>query len=254
TEPVQVPVTEEAPAAAVSLAPTEPVQVPVTEEAPAAAVSLAPTEPVQVPVTEEAPAAAVSPAPMEPAAQVPTEGMETSPPPVAAASEPARTVEEPAASVEYPNQGQVVASMDASTYSYVQVENNGRQFWLAGNHATVQVGETIHWNRFSVMKNFFSRTLNRTFDEILFVDAILPGAAPPPPVAFQAKVVERLPTSSYVYLQVEGGAWLAAPMNTVQVGQTITWTGGAVMRDFDSKELQRTFPEVLFVGSVTVIP
>jgi hypothetical protein len=38
----------------------------------------------------------------------------------------------------------------------------------------VQVGDTVTWQGGSVMNNFSSSSLNRTFDQIIFVAAVSP--------------------------------------------------------------------------------
>jgi hypothetical protein len=66
-------------------------------------------------------------------------------------------------------------------------------------------------------------------------------------------VREVLHTQAYSYVLVEGQAgsiWLAGPKTDLALGSRIRYSQGVSMTNFFSKELQRSFPEVLFVGSI----
>ena len=66
-------------------------------------------------------------------------------------------------------------------------------------------------------------------------------------------VKEVLQTSSYTYLYVEEKdslQWLAIPKMEAQVGETYYFQGGMEMRDFISKEMDRTFTSILFLNGV----
>jgi hypothetical protein len=66
----------------------------------------------------------------------------------------------------------VVETMDASNYTYINVDENGRTYWIAVPQMEVKVGETFYFSKSMEMKNFKSETLNRTFESILFVEDI----------------------------------------------------------------------------------
>lgn len=68
-----------------------------------------------------------------------------------------------------PTSGKVVKAMHASGYTYMQVENSGKQFWVAAKMLNVRRNDHVTWTQPSLQKNFNSPTLRRTFDEILFV-------------------------------------------------------------------------------------
>ena len=60
--------------------------------------------------------------------------------------------------------------------------------------------------------------------------------------------------SAYTYLNVlEEGTkkWLAVPTIEAKLGETYYYKGGMVMRDFESKELNRKFDEVVFLSGIT---
>ena len=70
-------------------------------------------------------------------------------------------------------QGGTVSQVIASGgYVYVEAEAGGRKLWLAAPVADVAVGDVVRWEGGSVMREFHSRSLDRSFDEILFVTAV----------------------------------------------------------------------------------
>ncbi|RLA10225.1 MAG: hypothetical protein DRQ59_12340 [Gammaproteobacteria bacterium] len=68
--------------------------------------------------------------------------------------------------------GTVINSMTSAGYSYIQVEENGAQVWLAAPETPIEPGQSIRWDGGAPMRNFTSQSLNRSFDEIFFVSAI----------------------------------------------------------------------------------
>ncbi|RLD28632.1 MAG: hypothetical protein DRI75_06000 [Bacteroidetes bacterium] len=60
---------------------------------------------------------------------------------------------------------------------------------------------------------------------------------------------EVLDGGNYTYLNVDESGnkyWLAIPYTSVKVGETHYYDGGIVMKDFESKELKRTFDFITF--------
>lgn len=74
-------------------------------------------------------------------------------------------------------------------------------------------------------------------------------------------VKEVIHTSEYTYLrlQEEGNPeikendtlWVAVPLTEANIGETLYYKGGYPMTNFQSKELKRTFKEVLFLDSLS---
>jgi len=76
-------------------------------------------------------------------------------------------------------QGTVKETMNAAGYTYALVEADGNTIWLAAPETTVAVGQAVAWSGGMAMKDFHSGTLDRTFEQIYFVEAITvvpPGA------------------------------------------------------------------------------
>lgn len=72
-----------------------------------------------------------------------------------------------------PISGKVVESMDSGGYTYVNVENAGKKTWVAVSQTKVKVGQTISFQPGAVMNNFQSKTLNRTFETIVFSGGVI---------------------------------------------------------------------------------
>ena len=67
-------------------------------------------------------------------------------------------------------------------------------------------------------------------------------------------VVEVLQATSYTYLRIKEGSeafWIAIPRQELEVGQTVSFASGLEMKNFPSKDLDRTFETVSFVSSVS---
>lgn len=64
--------------------------------------------------------------------------------------------------------GKVVESMNAGGYTYVCLEKAGKKTWVAVPEAKVTVGKEMSFQPGQTMTNFTSKTLNRTFDAIIF--------------------------------------------------------------------------------------
>ena len=159
------------------------------------------------------------------------------------------------------NRGQVLSSIEVPGYTYIEVRNNGRNVWLAGNSVDVAKGDVVTWGQSAVMHNFKSTALDRVFEEIIFVSGIYQGDSVAPQVASATSsqlnsgtVLSAENASGYSYVEIETDAgdivWLAAPMTTIEVGQNVVWQGASKMVDFTSPSLGRTFPEILFVNSL----
>jgi hypothetical protein len=69
--------------------------------------------------------------------------------------------------------GKVVETMNSGGYTYVALENSGKKSWVALPDSKVKVGQQITCQPGMEMKNFTSKTLNRTFDSIIFSGGII---------------------------------------------------------------------------------
>lgn len=68
--------------------------------------------------------------------------------------------------------GKVVETMDAGGYTYVRIEKDGKKTWVAIPLTKVIVGQELSFTPGAEMANFTSKSLNKTFDSIIFSGGI----------------------------------------------------------------------------------
>lgn len=80
--------------------------------------------------------------------------------------------------------GTVLSTLNASGYTYVQVDTGSEQIWMAGPSTTLVSGGKINVNTSVPMRNFHSKSLKRDFPVLYFVDGFsgsaVQGAASAP--------------------------------------------------------------------------
>lgn len=70
------------------------------------------------------------------------------------------------------NKGKVLEVIDTSMYTYLQVSSDSSPVWLAVAKTDIAKGANIAYADGAVMSNFHSKSLNRTFDKIIFLDKV----------------------------------------------------------------------------------
>jgi len=63
----------------------------------------------------------------------------------------------------------VLEFIDAGTYTYVKLDNEGKVFWAAITARPVEIGKTYVYVEGMVMKDFESEQLGRVFDSVMFI-------------------------------------------------------------------------------------
>ena len=66
----------------------------------------------------------------------------------------------------------VIESLNSGGYTYIKVQEGSEQYWIAMTQRDVKKGESIKYNEQGWMQQFHSKTLNRTFDKILFASDV----------------------------------------------------------------------------------
>ena len=74
--------------------------------------------------------------------------------------------------------GKVLETLDTSGYTYMHLDEGNKQTWVAVPEAKVAVGDKVSVIFSMEMKNFESKTLGRTFDEVIFASGFAPGSQP----------------------------------------------------------------------------
>lgn len=95
-----------------------------------------------------------------------------------------------------PLSGTVIETMDSGGYTYCLIEKNGAKTWVAVPKTSIKVGQEVSFKPGPVMTNFASKTLNKTFDRIVFSEGLdgaasfhNHGAAPQPAAAAPAEAI-----------------------------------------------------------------
>ncbi|WP_428738647.1 hypothetical protein [Sulfurimonas sp.] len=86
----------------------------------------------------------------------------------------------------------VLESMNAGGYTYMKVDDGNNNYWIAMTQRDVKTGDTISFTEQGWMKNFHSKTLDRTFENILFA-----GDISAPHAQQQVKYEPDILTSKY---------------------------------------------------------
>jgi hypothetical protein len=71
--------------------------------------------------------------------------------------------------------GTVVETLNAAGYTYLLVAVGSQQTWVAIPETTVKTGTEVSYYAGMTMNNFTSKTLNKTFDSIIFSAGLAPG-------------------------------------------------------------------------------
>lgn len=94
------------------------------------------------------------------------------------AAEPAsKKTNQAAANSQYPNSGKVLSTIETDMYTYIEVSGKSDKdkddsIWLAVSSTKVAKGDSVRYGSGSVMTNFHSKSLNRTFPAITFIDKV----------------------------------------------------------------------------------
>ena len=69
--------------------------------------------------------------------------------------------------------GKVLSTINVPSYTYLQVSQGKETLWLAASTVKAKKGDVVHFDNGMVMNNFHSKTLNRTFPHIVFVNSLV---------------------------------------------------------------------------------
>lgn len=163
--------------------------------------------------------------------------------------------------------GKVVETMNSGGYTYILLKSGGKDIWVAAPLIEKQIvaGKTMKFRPGMTMTNFESKTLNRTFDSIIFSEGIETGSGQKPvtapsvgraqPSAFSGKVLETMDSGGYTYVRINMQGrkqWVAVPQSGKKItkGQVLSFGPGGEMKDFESKTLKRKFDSIIFSDGI----
>jgi len=84
---------------------------------------------------------------------------------------------EPASDSVQNQSATVISSIDIPQFTYLEVRQNGKTRWVACATLAVKKGDIIDFDEGSTMTNFNSKSLNRTFPSITFVNHATVGSS-----------------------------------------------------------------------------
>lgn len=113
------------------------------------------------------------------------------------------------------HRGKVLTTMDSGGYTYVEFEENGQKLWAAAPSFQVYIGDIIEFSSALPMKDFHSKTLNKSFASIFFVnivsvgDKLLPDKKDPPVpeghVSVSSESERKITVVPGSVMKIEGG-------------------------------------------------
>lgn len=68
--------------------------------------------------------------------------------------------------------GTVISAQASAGYLYLEIKSDSGNVWVAAPMADIKVGDEVQWSNASLMNNFSSKSLGRTFSEIYFAGAV----------------------------------------------------------------------------------
>lgn len=86
---------------------------------------------------------------------------------------PAKMEGKAAPDAQLPQKAKVLSTVEAKPYTYIEVTQNKKTLWLAANAIPLKKGDVIRYDNGMEMTNFHSKTLNRTFPSVLFVNSVV---------------------------------------------------------------------------------
>lgn len=69
-------------------------------------------------------------------------------------------------------QGKIIEVFASAGYTYIRVSRDSQEKWLAVPETFLSEGQLVTWEGGAEMNNFTSRSLNKTFESIWFVDKV----------------------------------------------------------------------------------
>ncbi len=134
--------------------------------------------------------------------------------------------------------GTVVETMDAGSYTYVQIDTGTEKIWAAAPVCKVKVGDKLGVSKAMPMRNFKSKTLEREFETVYFVGGFQsPDGAP---VAMSGHGAVAQPSSAHT----AGG-------DGIDVGTVERPEGGKTVAEIHAEKADLAGKEIKLRGKVT---
>ena len=69
--------------------------------------------------------------------------------------------------------GKVISSIDAKSFTYIEVQEGGKKFWVVSPTVAVKAGNAISYADAPLQAKYHSASLNREFTNILFTTRVV---------------------------------------------------------------------------------
>ena len=140
--------------------------------------------------------------------------------------------------------GKVIDIIEASGYTYVQVDTGSNKLWAAGPSTPFSKGDMVAFDTSMPMNNFHSKSLDRDFNLLYFVDAFKTdkGNAQPRMPEPHSKLAEQPQTAAIANISKANGGQTIADIlankdaladKAVKVrGKVVKFTGGVLGKNW----------------------
>lgn len=71
--------------------------------------------------------------------------------------------------------GKVISHVVGGGYSYIELNEKGKTVWISAPKIDTKAGDIVRFTEGSPMANYYSKSLNRTFESVLFVGTAVVG-------------------------------------------------------------------------------
>ena len=156
--------------------------------------------------------------------------------------------------------GTVIETMNASGYTYMLIDSGAEKTWVAIPEAKIEKGSEITYSSGMIMKNFDSKSLNRTFETIIFSSGLMGkndtpsnGAVADDSFASAVKTEQKKVDVSAPAMEASGGSSGAiAPYQEITVAKAEAANGYSVEEIF-SKAKELNGQKITLRGVVTKV-
>lgn len=136
--------------------------------------------------------------------------------------------------------GKLVQMFKSGGYTYLEYESGGKKYWAASKTVVANVGDIIEFHQPLVMKNFYSKSLKKTFDLIYFAGLVRSAGTP-----------GKLSTGAMNQMTGHGKMMQKGKEIEVKPGSVQKAEGGLTIAECFGKRTELKGKEVVIRGVVT---
>ncbi len=115
--------------------------------------------------------------------------------------------------------GTVIETMNSNGFTYIRLDTTQDKIWVAIPETLIKTGQTVTCEPGRTMKNFLSKTLNRTFDAVVFSPGLAQDSSSPGGTSQPVTATAKEDTGFEEALQAENkSSGNMKPMSTLAAG------------------------------------